>query len=263
MGTVSDVHTVLLDLDGVVWLDHVPIPGSVDAVAAARASGLRVVFVTNNSSKTLAEQAGALDEIGIAAAGDVVSSATAAALLVERGETVAVCGGSGIVEAVSAAGAVPLDRGDPAEEDAQVVMVGFHRDFDYERLRVASAAVRNGARFVATNDDATFPTPQGLVPGGGALVAAVAAAAGVAPVVAGKPYGPMVSAVLHAAAPDGPTQLMMIGDKVATDGRFAKAIGCGFALVRSGVTLPGDAVDMPTVLDVADLAAVIRALSPR
>ena len=79
--------------------------------------------------------------------------------------------------------------------DADAVVVGFHRDFDYERLRVAVRAVQRGARLIATNDDATYPTPDGPIPGGGAIVAAVAYAGGVRPVVAGKPYAPMADLV--------------------------------------------------------------------
>ena len=91
---------VLLDLDGVVWLAHQPIPGSVEAIAALRTAGVRVLFVTNNSSARLAEQEEALARIGVPAVGDVVTSALAAALLVEPGEPVHVCGGPGIVEAL-------------------------------------------------------------------------------------------------------------------------------------------------------------------
>ena len=90
----------------------------------------------------------------------------AASALVEPGERVLVCAGPGVVEALTARGAVPVRDG-----DADAVLVGFHRDFDYERLRVASRAVRRGARLLAINDDASYPTPDGPIPGGGAILA--------------------------------------------------------------------------------------------
>ncbi len=248
----SATRFVLCDLDGVVWLAREAIPGAAEGIAALRESGRRVLFVTNNSFSLLAEQEAALAAIGIPAEGDVITSAQAAAFLVERGETVLVCGGPGVVEAVTARGAEPVVEG-----DADVVVVGFHRDFDYERMRVASDAARRGARLVATNDDPTYPTPDGPIPGGGAIVAAVSTAAGVAPVVAGKPFAPMADL---ARSRCGPTftgaAAVMVGDRWTTDGLFAAALGCPFALVRSGVTAPGAHVGGSVDLDVADLAAV-------
>ena len=193
-----DPAAVLCDLDGVVWLAHHPIPGSVEAIARLRRSGRRVVFVTNNSSARIADQEAALAAVGIPAVGDVLTSAIAAAALVEPGERVLVWAVSGIVEAILACGAVPVAGDDPPASDVDAVMVGFHRQFDYERMRIAATAVRSGARFIATNDDATYPTPDGPIPGAGAIVAAVATVAGRSPVIAGKPHPPMAAAVRNA-----------------------------------------------------------------
>jgi 4-nitrophenyl phosphatase len=259
---VLDPAVVLCDLDGVIWLAHEPIPGSVEAVARLRAGGRRVVFVTNNSSAIVAVQEQALAAIGIPAVGDVLTSAIAAAALVHEHERVLVCGGPGIREAVVARNAVPVAGDDPGGVDVDAVIVGFHREFDYERMRIAATAVRRGARLVATNDDATYPTPDGPIPGGGAILASVATATGRQPVVAGKPYEPMAAAVttmLH--GPAG--RLLMVGDRASTDGAFAVTMGCPFALVRTGVTLPGDEVGVPVAIDAADLAAVVDALAPR
>ncbi len=248
---------MLLDLDGVVWLSQVPVAGSVDAVARLRRSGRRVVFVTNNSGARLADQEAALAAIGIPADGDVMTSAIAAAALVRAGERVLACGGPGVVEAVASIGAIPVAGDDPRGIDADVVVVGFHREFDYERMRIAATAVRNGARLIGTNDDATYPTPDGPIPGGGAILAAVRTASGGDPTIAGKPYAPMAAAIdqLLGGIPAG--QITMVGDRPSTDGAFAVALGCPFALVRSGVTLPGEAVDIPVAIDAPNLAAVV------
>jgi 4-nitrophenyl phosphatase len=241
--------TWVLDLDGVVWLSDEPIDGAAAAVERLRASGHRVLFATNNSSVTVADQEAKLAAFGIAARGDVVTSAMAAARLVEPGERVLVAGGPGVVEAVTARGAVAVRDG-----DAGAVVVGFHRDFDYERLRVATRAVQRGARLIATNDDATYPTPDGPIPGGGALVAAVAYAAGVAPVVAGKPHGPMADLVRAVGGAEG----TMVGDRPETDGAFAVALGYRFALVLTGVTTRADLPVTPPPDVVADgLAALV------
>jgi HAD superfamily hydrolase (TIGR01450 family) len=223
--------TWLLDLDGVVWLAEQPIPGASEAVARLRAAGQRVLFATNNSAAPVGEQEAKLARHDIEARGEVVTSAMAAARLIVPGERVLVCGGPGIVEAVVTRGAVAVQDG-----DAEVVMVGFDRGFDYERLRVAARAVDRGARLIATNDDATYPTPDGPIPGGGALVAAVAYATGVTPVVAGKPHPPMADLVRALGGPEG----TVVGDRPATDGAFARELGYRFALVLTGVTRASD-----------------------
>lgn len=243
----------LLDLDGVVWLAGVAIPGSVEAVARLRAAGERVLFVTNNSSATLAQQEEALGAIGIPAVGDVLTSATAAALLLEPGTSALVAGGPGVVEALERRGVAPVRDG-----GADAVVVGFHRDFDYERLRAAAGAVRAGARLIATNDDATYPTPQGEIPGGGAIVAAVAYASSTEATVAGKPHEAMAGAV-RTIAGDGPH--VMVGDRPSTDGLFARRLGATFGLVLSGVTKPHELPVEPAPDVVGpDLAAVVDAL---
>ncbi|NBO55841.1 MAG: hypothetical protein EBU84_14940, partial [Actinobacteria bacterium] len=164
---------LLCDLDGVVWLAHQPLPGSVEALEFWRAAGHEVVFCTNNSFNTIAEQERFLSAIGVDASNRVVSSATAAGNLVATGEVVLVCGGPGIVEAVTTRGATAVV---PDQDFANVdtVIVGFDRTFDYLKLKIASEAVRDGARLIGTNHDPTYPTPDGEIPGGGALVAAVA-----------------------------------------------------------------------------------------
>jgi HAD superfamily hydrolase (TIGR01450 family) len=241
--------TCVLDLDGVVWLGDQPIPGAAEAVGTLRARGERVLFATNNSFARLAEQEAKLERFGIPAHGDVLTSAMAAARLVEAGERALVCGGPGIAEALEGRGATPVRDG-----DADAVVVGFHRDFDYERLRVAVRAVQRGARLIATNDDATYPTPDGPIPGGGAIVAAVAYASGVRAVVAGKPHAPMADLVREVGGETG----TVVGDRPETDGAFARTLGYRFALVLSGVTHETDLPVEPAPDTVApSLAALV------
>ena len=261
------IETVLCDLDGVVWLSHHPIPGSVEAIGRLRASGRRVLFVTNNSRATLSEQAGLLGGIGIPADGDVVTSASAAAVLVEPGWRTLVAGGPGVMEAVRDAGAEPVPNdGVPLDGPVDAVVTGLHRDFDFARLRIAAREIRRGARFIATNTDATYPTPDGLDPGGGAIVAAIATASGVEPVVAGKPHPPMGEVVRRMVLPDGeldPTSVVMVGDRPETDGLFAAVLGAPYVQVRSGVVPAGAGLDteLPVAADVPDLAALADLLA--
>lgn len=223
----------VIDLDGVVWLADEPITGAAEAVSRLRAAGHRIVYVTNNSSVTVADQEAKLAAHGIDGAGLVVTSAQVVAGLVAPGERVLCCGDPGLAEALAARGAVVVaGDGDGGAAEVHAVVVGLHRDFDYERLLVAASAVRGGARLLASNDDATFPTPAGLVPGAGAILAAVEAAGGQRAVVAGKPHPPMAEHLRDRLGPVG----TVVGDRVDTDGALARALGWRFALVLSGVT---------------------------
>jgi len=242
--------TWVLDLDGVVWLADHPIPGSAEAVARLRARGERVVVVTNNSSMTVGAYLAKLERLGVpTAAEDLVTSAQVAATLVDPGERVHVCAGPGVREALAGRGATVVDQG-----PADAVIVGWTRDFDYASLTAAMHAVRGGARLIGTNDDATYPTPEGVLPGGGSLVAAVAYASAVEAVFAGKPHPPMVEAVR---ARFGRIDVM-VGDRPSTDGLLARRLGARFALVLSGVTRRDDLPVEPAPDDVADdLAALV------
>ena len=248
---------VLCDLDGVVWLAHQPIPGSVEAIAALRAAGHRVLFVTNNSAARVESQEQSLGAIGIPAVGDVLTSANAAALLIEPGQRVLVCGGEGVVQAVVGRGAVVVD-GEDAGVD--VVVVGFHRSFDYDEMLLTSRAVRNGARLIGTNDDATYPTPDGPIPGGGAILASIVTASGVAPTVAGKPHEPMAALVRATIGASASKRAVMIGDRPETDGLMAATLGCRYAHVESGVTTPGSIVVPTPDVVAANLAGVAKVL---
>jgi HAD superfamily hydrolase (TIGR01450 family) len=243
----------ILDLDGVVWLSEDVIPGVPEAVSRLREAGHTILFLTNNSSRCVGDLVEKFEGMGIPVEADeIVTSAQAAATLVEPGETVLVCAGAGVREALDARGVKMVDEG-----EADAVVVGFHKEFDYGRLNAAYQAIRGGARLIGTNDDVTYPTPDGPIPGGGALLAAVAAAAGVEPEVAGKPYQPMADLVrsrIGGAADDG----MVVGDRPDTDGLMAQRLGLPFVLVFTGVTAEEDLpVEPEPVKTAPDLATLV------
>jgi glycerol 3-phosphatase-2 len=243
--------TWLLDLDGVVWLSGRPIAGAAEAIRRLRESGQRVVFFTNNSGPTVAEQVAALAAVGVeAAAEDVLTSGQAAASMLEPGTTAAVVGGEGIAEALAARGVEVV----PAWTEPDAVVVGRTTDLSYERLSTAAAAVMRGARFLATNTDATMPTPDGPVPGAGAIVAFLQVASGTEAEVAGKPARPAAELVKARIG----TVDVSVGDRPDTDGLFAQQTRSRFALVLSGVTAEADLpVEPKPDLVGADLAEVV------
>ena len=246
----SSSYVWVIDLDGVIWLGDTPIAGAAPAVKKLQERGETVVFATNNSSLTMAEYEAKMARHEIDASGAIVSSALAAAQLVEPDETVLICGGPGVTEALSARGVTIV-----AQPPADSVVVGWTPSFDFDMLARAAAAIHDGARLIGTNSDTTLPTTAGLLPGCGSLVAAVATAGGVDAIFAGKPHQPLATYIHEHYGHTG----IVVGDRADTDGAFAKTLGFNFALVLSGVTNADDLPVVPAPDMVApDLATVVR-----
>ena len=241
------MNTLICDLDGVVYLGDEEIAGSGQALGRFAGAGWNLVFCTNNSTRTPSESADKIRRVtGFAASDEMVAtSAQAVAALLDGDSSVLVLGGRGIEEAVVERGSRIVGRW----QDADTVVVGLDPGLTYERLSSAVLAVGNGARFLASNHDPTYPTPEGLRPGAGAIVAAVRTATGVEPVVAGKPHVPMRK--LLAARAQG--EVWIVGDRDDTDLAMGRAEGWNTAHVRTGVD--GTPAEEPTIA-VSDLAAL-------
>lgn len=241
--TFAEARMWIVDLDGVIWLTGEAIGDAAGAVGRLRDHGVRVVFATNNSAPTTAELVRRLQKIGIEAEpSDLASSAHAAAGLLEPGQAVRMLADAGVREALEERGVAITEAG-----SVEAAVVGWNRTFDFDSLSATASAARQAGRLIGTNDDPTHPTPAGLVPGSGALLAAVATASGVAPEVAGKPNDPMVALVQRRFGFEaGDRSVVMVGDQLGTDGRLAQRLGLAFGLVDSGVTRAGSAVgDIP------------------
>lgn len=242
------VGVVFSDLDGVIWRTHHAIEGSADAVRRLQVAGWRVVFVTNNGSALPEEQEAKLASFGIDAAGNVITSAMACALLVEPGERALVCGGPGVAHALRGRGVEVIDIHDVMEDEVaaavgnapevDAVVVAFHRSFGFDSLRIGIESLAKGARLVGTNDDATYPTAEGAWPGGGSMLAAFAYGSGQTPVIAGKPHAPMARLARELVPHVAGRVEVMVGDRPSTDGGFAIEMGVPYAQVWSGVLAP-------------------------
>ncbi|WP_298209577.1 HAD-IIA family hydrolase [Ferrimicrobium sp.] len=245
----------LLDLDGVVWTLDTPIEGSVEAIARLLDLGHSVRFVTNNSSLSRIQYVDKLTRFGVPVTRDqILTSAMAAATLVKARERVLAIGERGLVEELVAAGVdlvLPTRLEDA--EDVDAVVLGWYRQFSYSDMSNACVAIRSGARFIATNADPTYPLERLVVPGTGALVAAVVTSTKAQPVFAGKPEEPMVQLL----RPLLTEETIMVGDRLSTDGRFAARLGVEFGLVHSGVREEHDP-DIPVSLQGNSLAAVVE-----
>jgi len=252
--------TWVLDLDGVVWRGDQLVPGAATAVDALIGAGHQVVACTN-WAQSPAHKRAALDRLGVADF-PVVTSAEAAASRCQPEDRVLVLGDPTLGDVLRGDGLEVVDvfalpDGSPVG-DVDVVVVGACSDWDRSRVGMAADALRAGARFVATNDDATFPTsgPAGLrlLPGNGALVAAVTVASGVVPEVVGKPHGAMARLLESRFG----TVDVVVGDRPDTDGGLAVELGAEFGLVLSGITTSADLPVQPLPTWVSDdLASLV------
>ncbi|NUP02005.1 MAG: HAD-IIA family hydrolase [Nonomuraea sp.] len=258
---IDGYDTLLLDLDGVVYLGSHAVPGARRALEEAQGKGVRLAYVTNNASRTPAAIAAHLRELGVpATASDVVTSAQAAArLIAERvapGAAVLVVGGSGLRTAVRAHGLKPVST---AAESPVAVVQGIAPGLSYGLLAEGTLAVRQGALFVASNGDSTMPTGRGELPGNGAMVRVIATATGVEPVYAGKPDPPLHR---ESMIRTGARRPLVVGDRLDTDIEGASNAGVESLLVFTGVATPLDVLTAapphrPTYL-AEDLGALLR-----
>lgn len=244
---IEQYDAVLLDLDGVVYLDDQPVANAPEALRELRARGTTVTFVTNNAAHTPADVVARLSSLGISATEeDVVTSSMAAADLLRAelppGAAVLVVGGRGLWSAVTAAGLRPVSTA-TADDMPVAVVQGWGPDVAWANLAEATVALRAGARWVATNLDRTLPSPRGPLPGSGSLIAAVEAATGRTPdAIAGKPYPPLLTAAVNRS---NATRPLVVGDRLDTDIAGATNAGLPSLLVLTGVSQPRDLVSPP------------------
>lgn len=261
---VVDADGLLLDLDGVVWIDGRVLPGVAEALRVLRSRGLPLLFLTNDPRGSREQYAARLTAGGVpAGAGEVLTSARAAAQLVAAREptgTGVFVIGSPALHAEARAAGLRLTSPD-RPHTAQAVLVGGHESFDNSQLAAATLAADRGARLYATSREPTFPGHNGPRPATGAVLAAVETATGRVAVVAGKPEPGMFAAARQLLPPC--RKLAMVGDRLDTDIAGAQRAGIYAVLVLTGSTrredLPGAAVRPDLVANsLADLTVSQR-----
>ncbi len=234
------IRHVIMDMDGVVYRGDVPVPGALEKMEALQHQGVNVAFLTNNASRHRVDLVEKLLHMGLPCRLEQMwgsAYTTARHLATEASDAkIFAIGMPGMIREFEEAGLTVI----PNYEEATHVVAGLDRDFTYEKLTGAHRAICNGAAFIATNLDVTFPdSPSTTVPGAGALVAALQASTGVAPKVIGKPQTTGI-ALIAASWGVGPEAIVAVGDRLDTDIAAAKAFGCKAALVLTGIASRAD-----------------------
>lgn len=236
---LDQIDGVITDMDGVLWRGDEPLPGLRPFFALVRERGLPLVLATNNSSKSPADYVAKLAKMGVDGVREdqIVTSGTTTLHYLRTtypaGTPVHVVGGTSFKQMVAAAG-FPL-----VDDAPRAVIVGLDPEATYDRLKRAALLLRAGADFIGTNADKTFPSPEGLVPGAGSLLALLITATDRQPLVMGKPAAPMFAEAL-ARLGTQPGRTLMIGDRLDTDIAGAAALGLPTAMVLTGVNAADD-----------------------
>jgi HAD superfamily hydrolase (TIGR01450 family) len=283
--TIGRVSLLLLvDLDGVVYRGAEPVPGVAEVLADRAARGDDIVYVTNNSMHYRADYVARLTAMGSPISPDrVVSSARATALHIVNHESgirrVFVLGAGGLerelrdvgLDVVTAAHAATRMHqegvdGWVAAGSPDAVVTGLDPALTYLRLAAAADCVRAGARFIATNRDAVYPTERGLRPGAGAIAAALEATTGLTPLSIGKPEPHLLELAAEAVGRSA-SEAIMIGDGIGTDLAAARAVGARCILMLTGVTssahldeLPADERPTAVAADASELARILESI---
>jgi len=251
------IKALILDMDGVLWRSSQPI-GDLKAVFSRISElGLAVICATNNATNTPEQFAAKLASMGVELSAElIVNSALASAWYLKKlhpaGGPVHIVGEKGLHAALQQQGFWHSER------DVLAVVAGMDRQFTYAKMSAATKLIRSGAPFIGTNGDKTFPTPDGLVPGAGSILAGIETASGVAPIIIGKP-SPILYQLALERLGTTPEETLAVGDRLETDVLGGERAGMPTALVLSGVSTPEDVNSWspPPDLIAADLTSLI------
>jgi len=263
--SLARLRGLILDMDGVLMRGSAPLPGVPKLFSVLRQRSISVVIASNNSTPTIDQLLERINAAGASAEPkEILTSSQATAEYLQSqmpgGGRVFVVGEAGLLAAVA-------DAGYQIAEDhraVEAVVVGMCRGLTWEMLVQATLAIRAGARFIGTNPDPTFPSEIGIVPGAGAILAALEAASETAPVIIGKPEPHLFRAAL-ARLGTQPDETAVVGDRLETDILGGLNVGLTTILVLTGVTTSDDLSQSKIMPDWTfdDLDSLSRALEDR
>lgn len=230
------IKHVAMDMDGVLYRGEQPLPGAIETLDTLRKRGVNVAFLTNNASRHRSELAAKVSSMGFPCDAEQVwgSAYTTARYIAKEAPEARlfVVGTPSMAREMQEAGLTVV----PTHEGATHVVAGLDPGLTYDKLRYAHYALCNGATFIATNLDSTYPdTLTTTTPGGGAIVAALRTSTGREPLVIGKPQTIGIALIAESWGV-GPQEMAALGDRLDTDIASAKAFGCLAVLVLTGIS---------------------------
>ena len=245
MTSLRDMRAAVIDMDGVLWAGDSPLPGLIEFFAALRQRQISFVLATNNAGRSPEQYLDKLAHMGVTVSVDeIFTSPQATALVLAQrspgGGRVFVIGEEALKSALAAAGFTFCDL---YQTGADYVVVGIDHDLSWDKLATATLNIRAGAVFVGTNPDVSLPTEHGITHGNGAILAALQAATGIAPIVVGKPEPTMYQQALARLKSD-PASTLAIGDRLDTDILGAVRAGLPSLLVLTGVSKRADLANL-------------------
>jgi 4-nitrophenyl phosphatase len=231
---LSKTKALILDMDGVLWRGDEAIGNLPEIFHTIQKRGWQVMLATNNATRSATQFLEKLAKFGVVLEEwQVINSPVVTALYLDKlfpgGGPVYILGEEGVHKALEEKGFYH------AEDDVLAVVVGLDRQLSYDKLMRATLHIRSGKPFIGTNPDKTYPMPEGLVPGAGAVIAVVETASDVKPTIMGKPMPEMYCACLERMHVNA-EETLVVGDRLETDIAAGQTLGCRTALVLSGVT---------------------------
>jgi len=256
-GVLADIRNLLIDMDGVLYRGRTGLPGGPELIAFLRKRGIPYLLVTNNSTLTPAQFVLRLSRMGIDVSQDLIMTsgvATSAylATLAPPGTKVNVVGEAALIKELEGRGFVIAGR------DAEYVVCGWDKGINFDKLKTACLAIRDGATFIGTNADKTYPLEKDLIPGAGSVLAFLVAATDVEPIVVGKPEPIMIEQSLRMLGAR-PEETAMLGDRLDTDILGGHGAGILTIMLLTGISTEAEAAacDAPPDLIFDDLPTLI------
>jgi 4-nitrophenyl phosphatase len=256
---LSAIRHLLIDMDGVLYRGKTALPGAAELLDFLREHGMGYLLVTNNATLTQRQFAERMASMGLDIPESSImtsSIATAAylATIAPAGTRVNVVGERGLMEALEQQGFVLAGR------EAKYVVAGLDKTVTYEKLMTATLAIRDGATFIGTNPDKTYPLENDLIPGAGSILAAIATATDVQPIVVGKPEPLVIEQSMRILGAKA-EETAMLGDRLETDILGGHRAGIATILVLTGISTVEEAASYPAPPDwiFEDLPAMLRA----
>ncbi|WP_297556230.1 HAD-IIA family hydrolase [Thermococcus sp.] len=262
---------IIFDMDGVIYRGNRPIEGAREVVEYLKKKEIPFLFLTNNSTKTPEMYREKLLSMGIDVPAErIITSGLATRLYMARHMEpgkIFVIGGKGLHEEMGKLNwetVSPEDCREGKWREIRHVVVGLDPGLTYEKLKYGTLAIRNGASFIGTNPDTTYPAEEGLYPGAGAIIASLKASTEKEPLIIGKPNEPVYEIAKEKMG--RVDEIWMVGDRLDTDITFAKRFGMKAVMVLTGVSTPEDVKNspfkpdliLPSVKELLDYLRVVK-----